>query len=157
MKKIESIFITVSLLAVVVITGGAIWNYTKSQSNQDTYSFPETKYASFLAAQHAVYVNDFDSAKKFTQNLGDVQYPVVQNTVYLADFLSGRMPFDAHLLKNEKSMPARLIYDAHLIKNNKWKDFHNRHKTDESALAAPLRIWSAIANDWRTKEKRSHA
>lgn len=150
MKKIESIFITVSLLAVVVITGGAIWNYTKSQSNQDTYSFPETKYASFLAAQHAVYVNDFDSAKKFTQNLGDVQYPVVQNTVYLADFLSGRMPFDAHLLKNEKSMPARLIYDAHLIKNNKWKDFHNRHKTDESALAAPLRIWSAIANDWRT-------
>lgn len=150
MKKIESIFITVSLLAVVVITGGAIWNYTKSQSNQDTYSFPETKYASFLAAQHAVYVNDFDSAKKFTQNLGDVQYPVVQNAVYLADFLSGRMPFDAHLLKNEKSMPARLIYDAHLIKNNKWKDFHNRHKTDESALAAPLRIWSAIANDWRT-------
>lgn len=150
MKKIESIFITVSLLAVVVITGGAIWNYTKSQSNQDTYSFPETKYASFLAAQHAVYVNDFDSAKKFTQNLGDVQYPAVQNTVYLADFLSGRMPFDAHLLKNEKSMPARLIYDAHLIKNNKWKDFHNRHKTDESALAAPLRIWSAIANDWRT-------
>lgn len=150
MKKIESIFITVSLLTVIVITGGAIWNHTKKQSTQETYSFPETNYAAFLAAQHAVYVNDFDSAKKFTQNLGDIPYPIVQNTVYLADFLSGRMPFDAHLLKDEKSMPARLIYDAHLIKNNKWKELHNRHKTDESALAAPFRIWSAIANDWRT-------
>lgn len=150
MKKIESFFIIIGLLTIVVVTGGVVWNYTKKQSTPEMYSFPETKYAAFLAAQHAVYVNDFDSAKKFTQKMTDVSYPVVQNTVYLADFLSGHMPFDAHLLKDEKSMPARLIYDAHLIKNDKWKELHNRHKTDESALAAPLRIWSAIANDWRT-------
>ena len=150
MKKIESLFITVSLFAIIAITGGAIWNVTHSVGQGTKYEFPATKYGAFLATQHAVYVNDFDTANKLTENLRDVEYPIVQNTVYISDFLSGRMPFDAHLLKNEKSMPARLIYDAHLIQNNNWKELHNRHKTDESALAAPLRIWSAIANDWRT-------
>ena len=150
MKKIESLFITVSLFLAIIITGGAIWNATHITGQGEKYEFPTTKYGAFLAAQHAVYVNDFDTANKLTEGLRDVQYPVVQNTVYISDFLSGRMPLDAHLLKHEKSMPARLIYDAYLIQNDNWKELHNRHKTDESALAAPLRIWSAIANDWRT-------
>lgn len=151
MRKIESLFITISLFTLIAITGGAIWNTTYTTKGQgEKYEFPTTKYGAFLAAQHAVYVNDFDTANKLTEVLRDVQYPIVQNTVYISDFLSGRMPLDAHLLKNEKSMPARLIYDAYLIQNDNWKELHNRHKTDESALAAPLRIWSAIANDWRT-------
>ena len=150
MRKIESFFITAGLLTVIGVTGGLMWNHSHKKPNATTYSFPETKYAAFLAAQHAIYVNDFDSAKHFTNTLTDSQHPVVQNTIYLADFLSGHMPFDTHLLKDEKSMPARLIYDANLIKNNKWKELHNRHKNDEAALMAPLRIWSAIANDWRT-------
>jgi len=150
MRKIESLFITISLLTVVTVTGAAIWSHLKNNSSNTEYEFPATKFGGFLAAQHAIYVNDFDAATGFVENLMDVQYPIVQNTVYLSDFLSGRMPFDAHLLKNEKSMPAQLIYDAYLIQNENWKELHNRHKTDESALAAPLRIWSAIANDWRT-------
>jgi hypothetical protein len=68
----------------------------------------------------------------------------------LADFLSGQIPENASTLKNEKSISTQLIYDAHLIKNNNWKELHNRHKNGDSALTAPLRIWSAIANDWRT-------
>ncbi len=150
MRKIESLFITISLFAIIAITGGAVWNAIHTTGQGESYEFPTTKYGAYLAAQHAVYVNDFETATKLTQNLRDVQYPIVQNTIYISDFLSGRMPFDAQLLKNEKSMPARLIYDAYLIRNDNWKELHNRHKTDESALAAPLRIWSAIANDWRT-------
>ena len=150
MKKIESLFITISLFAIIAITGGAILNTIHTTGQGTKYEFPATKYGAFLAAQHAVYVNDFDTANKLTEKLRDVQYPIVQNTIYISDFLSGRVPFDAHLLKNEKSMPARLIYDAYLIQNDNWKELHKRHKTDESALAAPLRIWSAIANDWRT-------
>ncbi len=151
MRKIETLFITVSLFAVVCVTGGAFWNYAHTRNvSEVSYKFPETQYGAFLAAQHAVYVNDFDSAAGFAKNLQNVPYPIVQNTVYLADFLNGYMPFDAHLLKNEKSMPAQLVYEMYLIKNNNWKELHNRHKTDESALAAPLRIWPAIANDWRT-------
>ncbi len=150
MKKIESLFITVSLFAIIAVMGGAIWHHTTNPGQGNTYEFPATQYGAYLASQHAVYVNDFDAAVHFTENLRNVPYPIVQNTIYISDFLSGRMPFDAHLLKNEKTMPARLIYDAHLIRNDNWKELHNRHKTDESALAAPLRIWSAIANDWRT-------
>lgn len=150
MKKIESLFVTISLFAAIAITSGAIWNTTHKMGQGEKYEFPTTKYGAFLATQHAIYVNDFDTANDLTQNLHDIQYPIVQNTIYISDFLSGRMPFDAHLLKNEKGMPAQLVYDAYLIQNDMWKELHNRHKTDESALAAPLRIWSAIANDWRT-------
>lgn len=150
MKKIESLFVTISLFAAIAITSGAIWNTTHKMGQGEKYEFPTTKYGAFLATQHAIYVNDFDTANNLTQNLRDIQYPIVQNTIYISDFLSGRMPFDAHLLKNEKGMPAQLVYDAYLIQNDMWKELHNRHKTDESALAAPLRIWSAIANDWRT-------
>ena len=150
MKKIESLFVTISLFAAIAITSGAIWNTTHKMGQGEKYEFSTTKYGAFLATQHAIYVNDFDTANDLTQNLRDIQYPIVQNTIYISDFLSGRMPFDAHLLKNEKGMPAQLVYDAYLIQNDMWKELHNRHKTDESALAAPLRIWSAIANDWRT-------
>lgn len=150
MRKIERIFITVSLFAIITVTGGAIWTHLFENNKVESYEFPETKYGAFLAAQHAIYVNDFDAATGFVSILNNEQYPIVQNTVYLADFLGGRMPFDARLLKNEKSTPAQLIYDAYLIQNDNWKELHNRHKNDESALVAPLRIWSAIANDWRT-------
>ncbi len=150
MRKIERIFITASLLAVIVVTGGTLWKHTTKQIHTPEYKFPEYGFGAFLAAQHAIYVNDFESARNFAKKLADEQIPIVQSTVYMSDFLSGRMPFDAHLLKAEKGMPARIIYDAYLVKNNKWKEFHDRHKTDEAALLAPLRIWSAIANDWRT-------
>ena len=150
MRKIERIFITASLLAIVAVTGGTIWNHTVKQSQESEYQFPASRFGAFLAAQHAIYVNDFDSAREFAKNLTNQQFPIVQSTIYISDFLSGRMPFDAHLLKSEKTMPARIIYDAYLVKNNNWKELHNRHKNDEAALIAPFRIWSAIANDWRT-------
>ena len=152
MRKIESIFITISLFAAIAVTGRAIWNYSNEynpKTNDITY-FEPTEFGAFLAAQHAIYKNDFGAAEKYSAYLTDTEYPVVQNTKMLAEFLNGKMPENAGTLKNEKSMPAQLIYDAYLIKNNKWKELHNRHKSDESALAAPLRIWSAIANDWRT-------
>ena len=150
MRKIESIFTTVSLLAVIIIATGTIWNYTTNKNQTSEYTFPASKFGAFLAAQHAIYINDFESAEKFTDILSDVDFPIVQSSVYISDFLAGEMPQNAESLKNEKNMPARIIYDAYLVKNNKWKDFHNRHKADEAVLLAPLRIWSAIANDWRT-------
>ena len=147
MRKIERIFITISLFAVVTVTASAIWHNLNKPEQGAVQSIPTTKYGAFLATQHAVFVNDFDTAVKLTENLRDVEYPIVQNTIYLSDFLAGKMPLDAHLLKNEKSMPARLIYDAYLIQNDNWKELYNRHKSDDSALAAPLRIWAAVAND----------
>lgn len=152
MRKIDIIFISSALFAAIAVTGAHLLDpkNTISPANSITYEFPETKYGAFLAAQHAVYVNDFDAAARFVNHLGYVDYPIVQNTKYLAEFLGGKMPDNAKLLKNEKSMPAQMIYDAYLVQNDSWKELHNRHKSDESAIIAPLRIWSAIANNWRT-------
>ena len=150
MRKIESIFITSCLFATIAITGTAIWNSVNLSGQRTQYKFPETKYGAFLAAQHAVYVNDFDTAKELTKTLGDVEHTIVKNTMFITDFLGGKMPDNAQELKKEKSMPAQFIYDAYLVQNDNWKELHSRHKTDESALAAPLRIWPAIANNWRT-------
>jgi tetratricopeptide (TPR) repeat protein len=151
MRKIERLFITTSLFAVLAVTGATVWKYTHQENTNKTLtSTPSNKFGDFLAAQHAIYVNDFETAINLTQSLKDTQYTIVHNTKIMSEFLSGRIPTDAKLLKNEKTLPAQFIYDAYLLHNNNWKELHNRHKTDESALISPFRIWSAIANDWRT-------
>ena len=55
------------------------------------------------------------------------------------------MPDGVIVLEEEKTTASRLIYDAYLVQNDKWDELYNRHKKDESALAAPLRIWSSVA------------
>ena len=85
MRKIESLFITISLFTVIAVTGGLVWYNVHQPKQQDSYEFAATKYGAFLAAQHAIYTNDFYTATQLTQNLRDVQYPVVQNTVYISD------------------------------------------------------------------------
>ncbi len=150
MKKIESLFISISLFAILIATAVATWQFTGKSTSDDVYHFPNTQYGAFLAAQHAIYANDFENALSFTQDLQDIDITVVNNTKILSQFLGGKMPQDVQLLKNEKSIPAKFIYEAWLVKNDNWKEMHNRHKNDTSALIAPFRIWSAIANDWRT-------
>lgn len=147
MRKIESLFIGVGLLAVITVTGGAIWHHNTSADQEKNYTYPTTKYGAFLAAQHAIYVNDFDRASQFTSVLRNVDYATVQSTKYIAEFLGGLMPTDAKLLRDEKSAPARLIYDAYLIKQDDWQELYKRHKKDESALSAPLRIWASVATN----------
>ena len=150
MRKIETLFITISLFSVLVVTGVTTWNKTSKSTNHITYQFPATQFGTFLAAQHAIYVNDFDTAQELANELHDTEYNVVNNTKMLSEFLGGHMPQDVKLLREEKTLPARFIYEAWLTQNNDWKEMHNRHKNDTSALIAPFRIWSAIANDWRT-------
>ena len=150
MRKIESLFISVSLFSVLVVTGVAIWGTTNKNSTSGTHHFPETQFGSFLAAQHAIHVNDFDTALKLTNNLKDTDVTVVGNTKLISEFLGGKLPRNANLLREEKTLPAKFIYEAWLIQNDKWQEMHNRHKKDNSALIAPFRIWPAIANDWRT-------
>lgn len=150
MRKIESIFITFGLFAAIIATGVGILYAPNHKPEQLTHKIPDTEYGNFLAAQHAIHVNDFNNAVEFAQKLGNTEYTSVQNTIMLADFLSGRLPEHAATLKDEKNMTARYIYDAYLVRNNKWKDFYNRHKSDDSAFSAPLRIWGLVANKSHT-------
>ena len=144
MKRIEKIFTGAALLAVIIITAGSLWCTNTKNTNQN-YTYPINKYGAFLAAQHAIFINDFESASFFANNLEDTEYPIVQNTKLLSDFLSGKLPENAKNLKDEKTAAARLIYDAYLLTQDDWQELYKRHKKDESALAAPLRIWSAVA------------
>ena len=147
MRKIESIFITFGLFAAITVTGVTMLQKTNQEPEQPTHNVPDTQYGNFLAAQHAIHVNDFDAAVDFAQKLNKAEYPIVQDVIMLADYLSGRMPEGVATLKDEKSMSARFIYDAYLVINKQWKEFYNRHKSDEGALTAPLRIWSSVANN----------
>lgn len=150
MRKVEKIFTGVALIAVVAVIGGAMFSSLNVSQQKTIATFPTTQYGAFLAAQHAIYVNDFESAAEFSDLLTKTEYTTIQNTKFLSEFLSGKMPSDVKLLKSEKAAAAKIIYDAYLVSQGDWKTFHNRHKTDESALSAPFRIWSAIPNDWRT-------
>lgn len=145
MKKAQTLFIGVALVAVLAVIGGAVWYHGHIADTSKTHIYPDTQYGNFLAAQHAIYVNDFDSASKYANLLTDVDYSIVQSTKFLADFLSGRMPDGVIVLEEEKTTASRLIYDAYLAQQGKWDALYQRHKKDESALAAPLRIWSSVA------------
>lgn len=146
MKKIENLFIGAGLLAVIVVMAGALWYTQKPHSAQDlNYSYPTNKYGAFLAAQHAVFVNDFEKASYFADQVPDKEFATVQSTKFLSEFLSGKLPENAKDLEKDKTAPARLIYDAYLLTQDDWQELYKRHKKDESALTAPLRIWSAIA------------
>lgn len=146
MKKIESFFITAALFAVIIVTGTAIWHINPQTQSSESYDYPANKYGAFLAGQHAIYVNDFEKASEFSKKLKDRDLPIIQNTVVISDFLNGKMPDNVSTINKDSSAAPQLIYDAYLITQNDWKTIYKRHKNDESALAAPLRIWSGIAN-----------
>ena len=150
MRKIERIFTSFALITALVVAGVGIWGAVQNTENTSEYKFPESKFGSFLAVQHAIHINDFDSAMNFSASLQDTELPVVAGVKMMSGFLNGQMPENAASLKKEKSLPARFVYDAYLVSNDNWAEFHSRHKTEDAALVAPFRIWSAIANNWRT-------
>lgn len=147
MKKTDSLFIGIGVIAVLILAGGAFWYHNYSANTEKNYVYPDSKYGAFLAAQHAIYVNDFEKAAEFSAQLKDVNYTTVQNTKFISEFLSGHMPDGVEILEEEKATASRLIYDAYLLTKDNWKELYKRHKKDESALASPLRIWSSVATD----------
>ena len=152
MRKIETLFIGIGLLAIVAVVGGIMLaNTNDAAKKRDIAEISDTRFGNFLAAQHAIYVNDFDSAYLMSTKFEDTHIATVQGTKYLSEFLSGRMPMDANLMKDEKSMPSQFIYDAYLARNGNWQEMYNRHKEDQSPLASPFRIWSGVANNYITK------
>ena len=151
MRKIESLFIGAACLATVLGAGVAIWNHESTPRAASSHEFPVTPHGAYLAARHAIYVNDFDRAVEFSNVTRDVQFDAVQNARYLSEFLSGKMPENAGDLKKATAPAAKLIYDAYLVTNDDWDAFYKRHKNDKSALMASFKIWSMIGNNRRTE------
>ena len=147
MSNRKTLFYTMIFCASAAVVAVALLLGQGHLNKGEESSAVATKYGDFLAAQHAVYVNDFSSALSFTENLTDKEYATVKNTKLLAEFLSGHLPEEIDNLKSEKDLPSRMIYDAYLAKNERWDDLYNRQVKEPSMLFASGRIWSGVAKN----------
>lgn len=151
MTKRKTLFYVI-IFIISFMVGWGIFHAMRSNYNDNaTGTIETTKYGAFLAAQHAIYVNDFETVPEFVKDFADVKYDNVKNTRILAEFLGGKIPMDVKDIATDQNPASRLIYDAYLAQNGRWDEMYKRHKSDKSAIYAPLRIWPAIAIDRRTE------
>lgn len=147
MKKTETFLKWAILGTAIVVVSCLLWYRT---SNVQTNNVFDTKYGAFLAAQHAVYVNDFESASLFASELSNVDNASVNNLRILSSFLNGVLPENVSDLHDAKDIPSRIIYDAYLVENANWDEMRKRHAKDKSSLFSAFRIWSSIATNYKT-------
>lgn len=151
MKETKKFYIGAFLVAIVVLCSCIIGHKILDMSDKgqgDTVT--NTDFGYFLAAQHALHVNDFNNAAQMA-NAVNSDIKIVSNVKILADFFNGQMPKNAESFKDSKELVNTLIYDAHLIQKDNWKSVYDRHVKDSTVLAAPLRIFSGVANG-KTKD-----
>jgi predicted negative regulator of RcsB-dependent stress response len=153
MKGNKSFFTGLLIFASVVcyswVLGRQIFN-TRNDYSSGTETITDTDFGMFLAAQHALYINDFTNASQMISAVkSDV--PLVKQTKTISNFFGGKMSPDTSGLEKSKDLISRFVYDAHLIDQDKWKDVYERHNQDESLIAAPIRIFSAVKQG-KTKE-----
>ena len=151
MTRRKSLFYAIIFITCFIVGWGALFIFHNNYSGNTAYNVEPTKYGAFLAAQHAIYVNDFETVPELVKDFADVQYDTVKNTRILAEFLGGQIPTDVEYIADDKNPASRLIYDAYLAKKGRWNEIYKRHNTDKSAIYASLRIWPAIAIDRRTE------
>ena len=146
MKGIKSFYTGPFLLTVVIfcslLLGQKIFDLNLNNQEQGA-EVVSNDYGAFLAAQHALYINDFESASKMMAEV-KTDSKNVQKIKNLTEFFGGKMPQNAESFKDSKDVVERLVYDAFLIQKDDWKSVYARHKKDASVLAAPIRIFSGI-------------
>jgi len=145
MKEMKSFWkVIFALLAICCLSYFAltiVHSVKTHHAQEDTVI--NTDFGAFLAVQHALSVNDFDSASNMMQDI-KTDVSVVKETKYVIDFFGGKLPDDIKSIKDSKDLTKRFIYDAGLIINNDWKGVYQRHGKDNSMFLAPLRIFSTI-------------
>ena len=145
MKPIKTfLFVSLALVAGLVAISQL---HTPGPTVETRGKITTTSYGAFLAAQHALYTNNFDKADEFLNQIDDTakEYKSISEMHTLTDFLNGAIPTDIKKLSKNKTVVSRIITDAHLIKNDKWGDIYTRHKNDENRFMSPFRIWSGVA------------
>lgn len=142
MSKRKTLFF-ITLIAILIMVLCVI---ARKNTISDAVSgkIQTTKYGAFLAAQHAIYVNDFESAIEFIKDFPVDEYAPIKNSRMLVEFLDGQIPGDVESLADDKAPASRLMYDAYLVQNGRWGDLYKRHKSDKSAIYAPFYIWGAV-------------
>lgn len=132
---------------------GIVLHNLNINNRTQSMSVTDTDFGNFLAAQHALYVNDFDSAALMIKGV-KADVPVVNNAKDIVDFFGGQIPGNVKSMKNDKDVTRRLIYDSYLVQQDDWKEIYKRHGKDNSLFFAPLRIISSV-NQGKSKEALS--
>lgn len=153
MKEIKKFYTSVFLIAVLifcaVFIGHKVVNFNSQKSGQGEVILG-SDFGNFLAANHALSVNDFNKAAEMA-NAVNSDNKTVADLQNLADFFNGKLPKNAEKFKDSKDLVHGLIYDAFLIQKDDWKSVYNRHVKDSTVLAAPLRIFAGVKQG-KTKE-----
>lgn len=153
MKDMKSFYMGTIFIAGLIVCSCFIGQkvhvlrvFDKAESNE----IIDTDFGSFLAAQHAIYVNDFVSADKMLARL-DKDINVIKQAKVVSEFLSGKMPTNVDFLKDSKDLSSRLIYDAKLLEKDDWKTLYKRYSKNDSVFLAALRVFSAV-HEGKNKE-----
>ena len=145
MKPIKTLFfVSGGLIAVLVAIH---FMHTPNATITPRGKIPTTSYGAFLAAQHALYTNNFDKTAEFLEYVDDGarEYKSVEEMRVLTDFLNGKIPDDIKNLEKQKTIISRIIADSYLVQNDRWADVYSKHKNDRIRLMAPFRVWSGVA------------
>lgn len=149
MKYTKKLFTGLLLTSSICLVGYVAWQYNKRLTIPRQHFQIKSKYSNFLAAQHAIHINDFDTAFSLTANIDNVDYAIVKTTKILSAFLNGNVPHEIDFLENEKNLSAQIIYESSLIKDKQWDKLYEHHKHDTTSLTAPIKIWSCVATNKR--------
>lgn len=158
MKDIKSFYtssIFVAIATMVFVFCG--WQLMRNTDFTDDNVVYDSSFGSFLAAQHALYVNDFDAASNLLNGVSPTadKIEAVKHSRELVDFLNGKLPASVDSMKDSKDLLNRLIYDASLLQKDDWKSLYKRHAKNDSVLMAPLRVFSAV-HEGKTKEAKDY-
>jgi tetratricopeptide (TPR) repeat protein len=106
----------------------------------------ETDLGNWLAAQHAVFVDDFSSAIEFMDKIRNDKSEIVASSRNLVLFLDSGDLRGAEVLKKSNSAAWRVINAASSAKKGKWGDVYAEFKNERTQIMAPFRIWSGVAS-----------
>jgi len=107
----------------------------------------ESKFGNWLAAQHAIYSDDFERAMEFLKVLSDVDAGVVADTRDLVLFLETGAVDNPRAVRKHNIGAHRIINAAGLARERKWREVYNSFKNERNILWSPFRIWSGVATE----------
>ena len=106
-----------------------------------------SKFGNWLAAQHAIYIDDFAKARYFLEYLSEVEAEVVVNTRRLVLFLDSGLVEEGRPVTDATNGAHRIINSIKLIRENRWRAAYNIFKNERSQMMSPFRIWSGVATE----------
>jgi tetratricopeptide (TPR) repeat protein len=108
----------------------------------------------FLALQHAIHADDFESAPIFAEKLSGVDLGAVRSNIAIGLFIAGKLNDSAAHLAGDSNITARIAHASWLVQNDDWPAVRRMFRNSDSFLLAPFRIWSGIATRYITETLR---